>query len=767
MKLRTLGERVLCTEFDNVTPRPKPPSALPTRTPIRVPTKSPPRIPPRSPLRIVAKSPTRASNRTPRASSSSIPQLRFKPVVPLRSAVVEDVEGDGMCDYSGESMPSASARDERCPPETLAKGESDSTSGVANGLISADSLCVEDATLKVKRAGKGVRTKAAPSSFVKKKVPLAPLSSTLGDETHKKTKPRVSQGGPVSRSRPSTGDTTGRAPLNVSNEKIVGSISKLRPQTPRPLSTAKSSSSGMQFVTLDIPAAKRRAGKVSQEVAPCTARCYSFPSDKLSLSADSGPRLINSARRPGSGKGSSVGFHVPLAKEVDEEFKERRLSNKTLESSSCVVPSPALPKSTPRDSVRVALATPGSTAAFLRIQKACSEESKRSSAHANFERTSTGLFGDDTLDDPKPENCTRPSQPFLIRSLSSAIERDLTATVVFDLDETLCNNRLNGPALLRPGAVELLKKLRCLFPRHSKQKGTVAANAFDHVPASGDTNGNACSEMGSAAGTRPILDEGTVLHLEIITWTASVEAVARPVIARLDPNGTIFDDVIYRDVRWYNENCYTKDLRRLGRRLDRSVIVENSPMCVVLNRSNAILVNDFVRNRLDRQLYAVFVVLQEWLETLNQMLLQKHFYCLNRLRDSNAQEGGESREPPECAASSTPRGALGTTKITSFNEDLRAACPINAAFVRELEQKASPIYFLEKHPYLSPGTRYVKPSACHLAYKLIHRSPGGAGAGTTGVASTKKTASAHKRVATASLKRPPTTSKTKSPAIYF
>lgn len=127
-------------------------------------------------------------------------------------------------------------------------------------------------------------------------------------------------------------------------------------------------------------------------------------------------------------------------------------------------------------------------------------------------------------------------------------------TVVFDLDETLCNNRLPGKACLRPGCIELLNALAA------------------------------------------IRDDFANSHcfIEIILWTASMECVARPVVERMDPQGTIFNHLIYRDRRWYKDTGYTKDLRLLGRDLSHVVIIENSPMSVVLNRNHAILVKDFV-----------------------------------------------------------------------------------------------------------------------------------------------------------------------------
>jgi len=147
-----------------------------------------------------------------------------------------------------------------------------------------------------------------------------------------------------------------------------------------------------------------------------------------------------------------------------------------------------------------------------------------------------------------------------------------TYTVVWDLDETLVSNRGPGRALLRPGAIEVLKALAALN-----------------------------------SAERPV---------ELVLWTASVESLARQVLTQLDPQGVIFQHLIFRDRRWFKETGYTKDLRLLGRDMDRVVIIENSPFSVTLNRSNAILVKDYMGHAPhDTDLKAVREVLEGWIQS--------------------------------------------------------------------------------------------------------------------------------------------------------
>eukprot|EP01060_Flectonema_neradi_P008007 TRINITY_DN1570_c3_g1_i2.p1 TRINITY_DN1570_c3_g1~~TRINITY_DN1570_c3_g1_i2.p1 ORF type:complete len:282 (+),score=24.76 TRINITY_DN1570_c3_g1_i2:99-944(+) len=80
---------------------------------------------------------------------------------------------------------------------------------------------------------------------------------------------------------------------------------------------------------------------------------------------------------------------------------------------------------------------------------------------------------------------------------------------------------------------------------------------------------------------------------EVILWTASTYEITEQVLRSIDPCQTIFDHVISRSPKWFKGVPYTKDLKLLGRCMDRVMIVENNSDCVVKNPNNAILVSDF------------------------------------------------------------------------------------------------------------------------------------------------------------------------------
>lgn len=181
--------------------------------------------------------------------------------------------------------------------------------------------------------------------------------------------------------------------------------------------------------------------------------------------------------------------------------------------------------------------------------------SRRSTGSAGYltdSPPSAGRFASNT------PACFSPSTPiptpskslfrtYLLREIPPT-ERKPTLTVVLDLDETLVSNRRPNmtEAILRPHVMEALHRMRALP------------------------------------------------NLELVVWTASTEETGSAVVDQLHEEGVIFDDVIYRNSLWFTEPVHSKDLRLLGRDMDRVVIFDNAANCCKLNPKNALLVDDFL-----------------------------------------------------------------------------------------------------------------------------------------------------------------------------
>ncbi|EFC43001.1 NLI interacting factor domain-containing protein [Naegleria gruberi] len=90
-------------------------------------------------------------------------------------------------------------------------------------------------------------------------------------------------------------------------------------------------------------------------------------------------------------------------------------------------------------------------------------------------------------------------------------------------------------------------------------------------------------------------------YYEIIIFTASLSLYANPLLDILDKHGVI-------EGRLFREHCtkvgdtYIKDLSRLGRDLDQTIIVDNSPSCYAMQPQNALACTTWYDDPNDREL---------------------------------------------------------------------------------------------------------------------------------------------------------------------
>lgn len=113
------------------------------------------------------------------------------------------------------------------------------------------------------------------------------------------------------------------------------------------------------------------------------------------------------------------------------------------------------------------------------------------------------------------------------------------------------------------------------------------------------------------------LDGLRALGCEIVIWTASSKDWGTYVVTLFDPKQLI-PHRIYRDKSWWapRPSVYTKDLRRLGRSMNDTLILENSPYSVWMNKRNAILIPDYYKfNPRDGILSEVLNAARQILET--------------------------------------------------------------------------------------------------------------------------------------------------------
>ncbi|CAJ1023900.1 putative Protein (DUF705)/NLI interacting factor-like phosphatase [Leishmania utingensis] len=177
-------------------------------------------------------------------------------------------------------------------------------------------------------------------------------------------------------------------------------------------------------------------------------------------------------------------------------------------------------------------------------------------------------------------------------------------TVVFDLDETLVGAR-DGPIHLRPYVGELLRSLHRL-------------------------------------------------PVEIIVWTAGSAHYVNPILHAIGQacgRRQWFHHIISRHKRWYRgSNMCVKDLRQLGRSLDRLVMIENNPISALPQPSLCVLLEDYLRpNTADKSL----LVLKEVFERLAvQYARESRTTSLTDTRKQAAEEDCPAPRPTDSSVNS-------------------------------------------------------------------------------------------------------------------
>ena len=99
---------------------------------------------------------------------------------------------------------------------------------------------------------------------------------------------------------------------------------------------------------------------------------------------------------------------------------------------------------------------------------------------------------------------------------------------------------------------------------------------------------------------------------EVYAFTAGLPVYARPVIKELDPAGTIFKTVLYREdctqVRTVDKMFYSKDLKSFGKDVfdpERTILVDNNILSFVMQPNNGVHIKDFYDSPDDAELSKV------------------------------------------------------------------------------------------------------------------------------------------------------------------
>lgn len=110
-------------------------------------------------------------------------------------------------------------------------------------------------------------------------------------------------------------------------------------------------------------------------------------------------------------------------------------------------------------------------------------------------------------------------------------------------------------------------------------------------------------------GAERFLKELSSLY-ELVVFTASCQPYADPVIDYIDPGRAV-------KYRLYRESCtdfggnFVKDLSRLNRKLERIIIIDNSPTAYLLQPYNAIAISSWFDEPMDNELLLILDFLKQ------------------------------------------------------------------------------------------------------------------------------------------------------------
>lgn len=95
---------------------------------------------------------------------------------------------------------------------------------------------------------------------------------------------------------------------------------------------------------------------------------------------------------------------------------------------------------------------------------------------------------------------------------------------------------------------------------------------------------------------------------EVVLFTASAPQYADAILAKIDPIG-VFSARLYRSHCEISESGYIKDLSRLGRELNRVVILDNCPQSYALQPENALPISSWAGEKSDLELEGLLPLL--------------------------------------------------------------------------------------------------------------------------------------------------------------
>ena len=113
------------------------------------------------------------------------------------------------------------------------------------------------------------------------------------------------------------------------------------------------------------------------------------------------------------------------------------------------------------------------------------------------------------------------------------------------------------------------------------------------------------------------------VYYELIIWTSATEAYANTLLEAIESEKAYFDYVFYREHAIIVDDDFVKDLTRIGRPLDKVIIVDDMPQNFRLQRQNGITIKPFLGDdNSDMALYHLLPILKHIAEEGNDVRVE-------------------------------------------------------------------------------------------------------------------------------------------------
>jgi len=113
------------------------------------------------------------------------------------------------------------------------------------------------------------------------------------------------------------------------------------------------------------------------------------------------------------------------------------------------------------------------------------------------------------------------------------------------------------------------------------------------------------------------------VYYELIIWTSATETYANTLLDAIESEKTYFDYVFYREHAIIVGDDFVKDLTRIGRPLDKIIIVDDMPQNFRLQRQNGITIKPFLGDdNTDMALYDLLPILKHIAEEGNDVRVE-------------------------------------------------------------------------------------------------------------------------------------------------